>query len=58
MDIVLLADEGVPNAWLMKNTSECSEMMLERWLECHGAKKTGPKQQLIYRVKGCLAISR
>ena len=56
----------------MKNPYECSVMVLKRWLRCHGTRKTGTrktgrrktgtrktgtKQQLIDRVKRCLATN-
>jgi hypothetical protein len=29
---------------------------LKRWLECHGEKRSGKRQELVDRVKGCIAL--
>ena len=57
MKKVVPTEEDVPGAVLMKYPSECSVLELKRWLECHGGKMIGKKQELIDRVRGCLAIN-
>ena len=31
---------------------------IKRWLECHGLKMIGKKQELIDMVRGCLTINK
>ena len=51
---ITLLEKEVPGALLAKDPGEYSVAELRRWLECHGAKKTGKKEDLIARVRGCL----
>ena len=48
---VVLYEEDVPGAKLMKDPNDCSVEELKRWLKCHGLKKTGKKVELIERVR-------
>ena len=52
MERVVSSEEYVPGAVLMKDPSEYSVLELKRWLECHGVKVIGKKQELIDRVRG------
>ena len=53
---MVLTEEDVVGAVLMKDPSECLVLELKRWLECHGVKRTGKKRELIGRVRGCLTM--
>ena len=35
-----------------------SVLELKRWLECHREKKSGKKDELVIRVKGCIQINK
>ena len=50
---ILLEETDVPRAKLLKEPAECLADELQRWLECHGQKKSGKKQVLVERVIGC-----
>ncbi|XP_065070738.1 uncharacterized protein LOC135695544 [Rhopilema esculentum] len=41
-------------ACFSKDPAEYSVVELKRWLECHGVKRTGKKQDLIDRVRGAI----
>ena len=56
MEEIVLKEEDVPGAYLSKDPAEYSMAVLRRWLECHGQKKGGRKQDLIDRVRGCIVI--
>eukprot|EP00794_Sanderia_malayensis_P010597 gene10597-11718_t len=58
MEEVALTEEDVPGASLSNDPSGCSVLVLKRWLECHGEKRTGKKQDLIDRVRGCISINK
>ena len=58
MKKVPLTAEDAPGAVLMKYPSECPVLELRRWIECHEVKRTGKKQELIARVRECLAINK
>ena len=50
-DSIVLDEEDVPGA---KLTEELNEWMVEevkRWLECHGLKNCGKKDDLLERVR-------
>ena len=57
-DAVYLTQDNVPGAKLLKDPAGCSVLELKRWMECHGEKKTGKKQDLIRRVKHCTLIQK
>ena len=48
-DRIVLNEEDVPGAKLMKDPSACSIEELKRWLEYHGLKKSGKKNELVER---------
>ena len=54
----MLEEEDIPGAKLSKSMRERSVLELKRWLECHGEKKSGKKEELIVRVEGCMAIKK
>lgn len=56
MEEIFLEEEEVPGAKLAKDPARYSVAELGRWLECHGQKKRGKKQELIDRVRGCIKI--
>ena len=58
MEAVELTEEGIPGVQLTKDPTECSALELIRWLKCHGVKRTGRKQGLIDRVRGCIAMKK
>ena len=41
---IVLNEEDVPGAKLMKAPNDCCVEELKRWLECHGLKRTGKKR--------------
>ena len=43
---IVLNEEDVPGAKLMKAPNDCCVEELKRWLECHGLKRTGKKTNL------------
>ena len=47
---IKLLEEDVPGAKLVKEPKDCSVVLLKRWLECHGLKRTGKKCELVERV--------
>ena len=53
---VVLTEDEVPGAKLTKPPSDCNVLELKRWLECHGEKKSGKKQELVDRVNGCISL--
>ncbi|EDO36489.1 predicted protein [Nematostella vectensis] len=55
---IILTEEDVPGAKLLKPAVDCSVIELKRCLECHGEKRTGKKRDLIQRVEGCLSIQK
>ena len=46
-----LNEVDVPGAKITKNPKDCSVIELKRWLECHGLKKNGKKNELVERVQ-------
>ena len=52
----MLDPTDVSGAVLPKEPSLCNVIELKRWLECHGQKKGGKKQELFDRVKDCLSL--
>ena len=58
MSMIFLKEEDVPGAKLNKPPSKSNVSELKRWLECHGEKKTGLKDDLIKRVEGCIALGK
>ena len=57
MEEIVLKEEDVPGAHFSKDPAQYSVVELQRWLACHGQKKTGKKQELIERVRGCMKIN-
>ena len=55
-DRVVLNEEDVPGAKLTKDSSACTTEELKRWLECHGLKKGGKKDELVERVRLSIGI--
>ncbi|KAJ7369714.1 hypothetical protein OS493_036996 [Desmophyllum pertusum] len=53
---VLLTEDEVPGAKLTKPPGDCNVLELKHWLECHGEKKSGKKQELVDRVNGCISL--
>ena len=53
---IFLKPTDVPGAVLTKEPSSCGVTELKRWLECHGQKKSGKKQELIDRVNDCISL--
>ena len=53
---VVLVEDDVPGAKLVKKPGECSVEILKRWLECHGLKKSGKKSELINRVNQSIGL--
>ena len=51
MKRVVLQEEDVPGAQLLKGPAKCTVEELKRWLECHGLKKGGEKDELVERVR-------
>ena len=54
MQDVILVKDDVPGACFSKDPSEYSVIELKGWLECHGVKRTGKKEDLIERVRGAI----
>ena len=54
---VILSDSDVPGAKLVKHSQECVIEELKRWLEYHGLKKTGKKDELVSRVREALCLN-
>ena len=53
---IVLAEEDVPGAKLAKKPEMCSVVVLKRWLECHGLRKSGNKCDLIERVNQSIGL--
>ena len=53
---VILTEADIPGAKLTKEPKECLVKELERWLECHGLKKSGKKDELVTRVQNSLCL--
>lgn len=53
----ILKEEDVPGAKLTKKPENCIVEELKRWLECHGLKKSGRKQELVKRVEDALKMN-
>ena len=49
--VVVLNEEDVPGVKLTNDPIACNNEELKRWLECHGLKKSGKKQELIEKVR-------
>ena len=58
MEEVVLSERDVPGAHVNKDPAEYSVLKLKRWLECHGEKKGGRKQELIDRIRSCIALKK
>ena len=56
-NIVKLLPEDVPGAILPKEPEDCTGVQLRRWLECYGQKKSGNKDTLVERVRGCMKLN-
>ena len=54
----MLSEEDVPGAHFSRDPAEYSVLELKRWLECHGEKKSGRKQELIDRTRSCIALKK
>jgi hypothetical protein len=54
---VVLDDSAVPGAKLREDPEKCLVEELQRWLGCHGLKKTGKKDDLITRVRDSLCLN-
>ena len=52
----ILKEDDVPGAKLGKTPEKCMVEELKRWLECHGLKKSGKKNELIQRVNDALKL--
>ena len=57
-NIIELNEKDVPGAALNKSPEASSVLELKRWLECHREKKSGKKDELVIRVKGCIQINK
>ena len=53
----ILKEDKVPGAKLLKKPEKCVIEELKRWLECHGLKKSGKKDDLINRVRDGLKLN-
>ena len=53
---VVLVEDDVPGAKLVKKPKECSVEILKRWLECNGIKKSGKKSELKNRVNQSIGL--
>ena len=53
----VLKEDEVPSAKLLKEPESCVVEELNRWLECHGLKKSGKKAELIKRGKDELKLN-
>eukprot|EP00112_Aurelia_sp_Birch-Aquarium-sp1_P016363 Seg3703.1 transcript_id=Seg3703.1/GoldUCD/mRNA.D3Y31 product="hypothetical protein" protein_id=Seg3703.1/GoldUCD/D3Y31 len=47
MEEVVLSEGDVPGSHFTRDPEEYSVLELKRWLECHGGKKSGRKQELV-----------
>lgn len=54
---ILLKEEDVPGAKLLKEPHKCIVEELKRWLECRSVKRTGKKDELIRRVTEALNMN-
>ena len=54
---ILLKENDIPGAKLVKVPSECSAEELKRQIECHGPNKNGKKRELVERVKRLLKLN-
>ena len=54
MESIILSELDVPGAYFDMDPENYSVIKLKRWLECHGVKRTGKKQQLIDNVRGAI----
>ena len=48
---IMLKENDIPCAKLVKKPSECSVKELKRWREFHGQKKSGKKHSFVERAK-------
>ena len=53
---ILLKETDVPGARLTQDPKQCNVDVLKRWLECHGLKKSGKKDELVRRVEDALKL--
>ena len=53
----LLKEDEFPGAKFSKEPEKCVIEELKRWLECHGLKKSGKKDELINRVRDGLKLN-
>ena len=58
MEDIVLHEHEVPGAYLSDNPEDCNVMLLKRWLECHGLKKSGKRNDLIERVKQAMSANQ
>lgn len=58
INIIHLTEKDIPGAELKKLPEDSSVLELQRWLECHGEKKSGRKEELVKRVQGCIQIKK
>ena len=54
---VKLTENDVPGAKLRKSPRDSNVTDLKRWLECHGLKKTGKREELVHWVEQAMAIA-
>ena len=50
LEETILSERDIPGASLPKDLANGSVLDLKHWLECHGEKKFGRKQELVDRV--------
>ena len=53
---VNLEEEDVPGTRLNKNLNECTIVELKRWLEFHGLKNSGKKDELVGHARMTVEI--
>ena len=53
---IVLAEENVPGEKLTKKPEMCSVVVLKRWLECHGLKKSVNECDLIETVNQSIGL--
>lgn len=58
MEEVVLSEGDVPGSHFTRDPEEYSVLELKRWLECHGGKKSGRKQELVDRIRSFIAIKK
>ena len=58
VNVIQLTEKDIPGAELTKPVESLNVNQLQRWLECHGEKKSGRRDELIKRVRGCLEVGK